>query len=303
MSQTTVAIGKSEDPKEMVATALGLAGIADVCQDKRVLIKMNLSGGPSDRRGAVVSREVTAAVVEYLKPYCRELALCDAGRQSVEHMRQLFEEKTWAAELARELDIPLINLWKSELVTVPVPQPCAHREWTVPKVLLDADVVGSLAVLKASAATRVSLCMKNMFGVLAVQEKHLLHEWINELLVDLLQILRPAFGIIDGYWGWEGGESTYSGNPIQANRVIAGKDVVAVDTVGALLMGRSPEEVRHLRIAARLGLGITDVNQISIVGTALGDARISFRDVLPRHRLVLDEERLAAGIEAALAQA
>lgn len=300
MNPTTVAIGKSEDPKDMVATALGLAGIADVCRDKRVLIKMNLSGGPSNRRGAVVSREVTAAVVEYLKPYCRELALCDAGRQSIEHVRRLFEERTWAAALARELDIPLVNLWASELATVPVPQPCARGQWTVPKALLDADVVGSLAVLKVSAVTGASLCMKNMFGVLAVERKHYLHEWINELLVDLLQVLRPAFGIIDGYWGWEGGESMIAGNPLQTNVVIAGRDVVAVDTVGALVMGLDPQAVPHLPMAAKLGLGVTDVNEVSMVGTALGDARVCFRQVPPSQRLVPNEARLAAGIEAAL---
>ncbi len=273
--KATVAITKGENPSEMTQKALELSGIGEALRGKKSIIKLNLSGGPSGKAGAVVSEAVTRAAAEYLKGFCSKVTLCDGGRPNKDAVDTLFQ-RTWAARLAQELDVELVNLWDTEMVTVAVPQPQARQEWTVPKVLLDYDAVGTLAVMKVSMAAGVTLGMKNLFGVLPIENKYFLHPQIHEVLLDLYQIIRPSFGIIDGTWGWEAGESIMGGRPIQADVVLASRDVVALDTIGTLVMGLDPRQVKNLRLAGELKLGAADPGEIEIRGASIADARRDF---------------------------
>lgn len=300
--KSKVAIAKGVNPQQMAKDALEQSGVAELCRGKQVVIKMNLSGGPSDKRGAVVSQEVTRAVVEHLRPLCRSLALCDGGRPTAAEVKQLFEQKTWAAQLAREMEIELVNLYDGEFVSVPVAHPQAWKRWDIPKAIVDAEVVGSLAVMKVSAAALVTLATKNLFGVIPMEKKYRLHEWIHEIIVDLVQAVKPAFGIIDGYYGWEGGESILGGNAVQTNLVLAGTDLVALDAVGAAVMGFEPQEIAHLQLAHRLGLGTADLSEIEILGATLAEVRRPFARPPAEQLYISNPKRREAGIEAELAR-
>ena len=203
MAKAQVAIAKNADPVEMAASVLELAGIGELCRGKEVLIKANLSGGPYEKKGAIVNEETTRGVLTYLKPFCKRLVLGDAAGFSVARTKELLEEKTFAKRLADELGIELANLWDCEHVTVKVPKPIARSEWTIPQSILDFEMVGSLSVMKVSAITTATLCLKNFYGLLAVKKMYRMHPWAHEMLVDFAQIVKPAFGIIDGFWGWE----------------------------------------------------------------------------------------------------
>lgn len=61
------------------------------------------------------------------------------------------------------------------------------------------------------------------------------------------------------------------------NLVIAGADPVAVDTVGAAVMGVSPTEVKHLVLAERKGLGTCRLEKIEIIGEQIEKVRRNFR--------------------------
>jgi len=53
---------------------------------------------------------------------------------------------------------------------------------------------------------------------------------------------------------------------MEMNLVIAGRDPVAVDTVGAAVMWIPIEDVEHLGLAGKKGLGTCQLNQVEIVG-------------------------------------
>ncbi len=61
------------------------------------------------------------------------------------------------------------------------------------------------------------------------------------------------------------------------NLVIAGTDPVAVDAVGAAVMGVQPESVKHLRLAEEKGIGTCDLRRIKIVGEPIERVRKKFR--------------------------
>jgi hypothetical protein len=58
--------------------------------------------------------------------------------------------------------------------------------------------------------------------------------------------------------------------------ILAGSDVVAVDTVGTLAMGYDPASVPYLALAAENGLGTADTGHIRVVGAPLTQVRREF---------------------------
>ena len=59
--------------------------------------------------------------------------------------------------------------------------------------------------------------------------------------------------------------------------VIAGLDPVAVDTVGAAVMGFDPLKAKHIALAAEKGLGICDLDRTRILGAQIKDVKREFR--------------------------
>jgi len=122
--------------------------------------------------------------------------------------------------------------------------------------------------------TTVTLSLKNMMGALA--SKGSMHtRSLSEKISDLASILRPSLSVVDGIIASEGHET--SGNPVEMNLLIAGTDPVAVDAVGAAVMGISPRDVKHLRLAEEKGLGTCDLEEITILGEPIEKVKRKFR--------------------------
>jgi uncharacterized protein (DUF362 family) len=68
--------------------------------------------------------------------------------------------------------------------------------------------------------------------------------------------------------------------------VIAGTDPVAVDAVGAAVMGIPPISVKHLRLAERKGLGTCHLEQITVLGESIDKVARKFSRSLSSKLLV-----------------
>lgn len=153
----------------------------------------------------------------------------------------------------------------------------------IPKIFMDADVVINVAKLKTHFITKVSLGLKNSIGVPSYQlygragDKSGLHSLgIEKAIIDLNKIRKPEFTIIDGMIGGENYGPT-ANTPVESNTVIAGKDIVAVDTVALTFMGFELETVSHVKLAAAEKLGISDLNAIEVVGGDLEAIKMAFK--------------------------
>jgi uncharacterized protein (DUF362 family) len=80
--------------------------------------------------------------------------------------------------------------------------------------------------------------------------------------------MRPAdFAVIDGLTGMANGPcSTNSADKKNMRLILASKNAVALDTIGALVMGCQPTAVDHLNLLTTDGFGTNDVANISVVG-------------------------------------
>ena len=143
-----VGVIQANRPAEMIRAVFDSIGGTDFLKDKKVFIKLNL-GGPSGQKGAIVSETVTRAVIEYLKPLCKQLKLGEQGRSSKKESEALFK-RIWCRRMEKELGVDFVNLWEDEYLPVEVPQPLVKKRWKIPKSILDSDIVISLACLKVN---------------------------------------------------------------------------------------------------------------------------------------------------------
>jgi hypothetical protein len=114
----------------------------------------------------------------------------------------------------------------------------------------------------------------------SVSYKRLLHGngfyAVNYNLATLAQRLHPDLAVIDGYEGMEGNGPTV-GTAIAHRICIAAQDWLAADRVGVELMGIDFSRIGYLNYCSLMGLGIADLNKITITGENLKDHIKSYR--------------------------
>jgi uncharacterized protein (DUF362 family) len=149
--------------------------------------------------------------------------------------------------------------------------------------VLESTCIVNVPKLKIHHMTQVTLSIKNLMGVIVGNRGAIMHTRIDTKLVDLASVVRPALNIIDGLIGAEMDET--HGRPVPVGVVIAGTDLVAVDTVGAAVMGVDPTTVRHVQFAAERGLGIGELAKIEVLGEAIPDVAKPFSQALSEEKL------------------
>ena len=130
----------------------------------------------------------------------------------------------------------------------------------------------SLPKLKTHSMTTVTLGVKNQqaFPIHEDRMHFHNHDTLHLRLARLYRMVQPDFCVIEGV------TAVFHGNApprtlldecsAHLNILIGGQDTVAVDTVGARVLGYTLEEVEHLRLTAEWGLGEGRLEQIELVG-------------------------------------
>jgi hypothetical protein len=109
-------------------------------------------------------------------------------------------------------------------------------------------------------------------------------DWLAKEIADLSNIANIQFVVVDAIMCLDLKKSVQSGgeNQIRMNTIIASADPVAADHVCARLMGMNPDDVEHITLAERTGLGTNDPNSIHIYGADLELTKKRFRKTTSR---------------------
>ncbi len=114
----------------------------------------------------------------------------------------------------------------------------------------------------------------------AKSDKSLMHgsgfRGINYNLYAMSGQLHPHLSVIDGFEGMEG-NGPNDGTPVDHRVCVAGIDWLAADRVGIELMGIDFDTVGYLNFCGQTGIGISDLNQIQIIGESLNDHRKKYK--------------------------
>ena len=266
-----VAIVKGRNPQGMTVEALEMADAQDALSENRpVLIKPNYINARHPSTGITTDSRVIEGVVGFLKQHGVEGIVIGEGSGHSDTFTAF--RNAGVDALAERWGVKLVDLNKDEFIEVHPPTPLALKRAKIAKTALESVII-SVPKLKLHRMTGVTLSIKNMMGTMT--PKGSMHRNLSKNIADLASIAKPSIAVIDGIIAGEGHET--SGNPIEMNLVIAGRDPVAVDAVGAAVMGVSPETVKHLRYAEQKGLGTCNLNQIEVVGETIERVRRKFR--------------------------
>lgn len=233
-------------------------------------------------RQQLVSDSVARATLRLLRERTSaELIAVDIGTEGIYH-HVTDGSSTSLLPVFREYDVPYIEGDQAPTAWVPVPGGGQmFTLYPLPKPALEAEAFVSVQKLKNHQFMGVTLCLKNLFALAALQPggrpriyyHHLVR--MPYVLADLGRILNPALNIIDGLVTQAGMEWGDGDHPRLCNTLIAGDQVVATDACGAYLMGHDPQadwltppfhrDRNALRVAADGGFGTADLDQINFL--------------------------------------
>jgi len=211
---------------------------------KKVFIKPNLTGCRPSCEGMGVDTGLVRAVLERLED-CPVITIGESCSKTERAFVELGYE-----ELREEYpQLRLVDMRESEQVWKPIPRPFHTREMPFAAEIFEHDYLVNIAKLKTHSLAGVTLCLKNIFGFIPTRKQKLMyHPFIRRAVLDMNQIIRSNFCLVDGVWGNEFDE--IQSTPVNCGAVVGGENILAVDQVAAALMGIDTNEMDTYRLAA-----------------------------------------------------
>lgn len=232
-----------------------------VGHDATVVLKPNLCSTVPDKwQMSNTDPAITEALCRILLERTKRIYIVESS-----HLRYTADEMFAASgyvETAKRVGAELVNLTEAPRARVRC-EPAGDIE--MPRLLLEADAVITLPVLKTHALTYFTGALKNQWGCVPQYDRILLHRWIDPMLASLHQLLRPQMALMDGIICMEGRGPT-NGKPRRLDVLLASRDAVALDATAMRLVGLDPHRARHLVIAAERALGAFEANDIEVDG-------------------------------------
>jgi len=94
-------------------------------------------------------------------------------------------------------------------------------------------------------------------------------DWSEEEIVDLSNIAGIDFVVVDAIMCLQKGKTYTGDNQLRMNTIIAGYDPVAVDNVCTRLFGINPDNIVHIFLAEKVGMGTNNPEHIEVVGASI----------------------------------
>lgn len=241
--------------QDTVNRAFQLAGPPKVKDGDTVAVKLNLCFFRPYETGATTDPRVLEAAIHYLRTLAKNLDIVLVESDATSARVDLLFRWLGFTELAQRLHVRTLNLSNDKRVKVELPSTCHLKALWMPKTLLEADHIISLAKLKTHGLTKITCSLKNHYGSIPYRGKIKWHPVISQVIADANVAVKTTFSLVDGIIAMEGLDGPVRGTPRIMNLLIAGRDPVAVDSVCAQIMGFNPGSIQHIVEAERRGVG------------------------------------------------
>ncbi|HEU4684901.1 MAG TPA: DUF362 domain-containing protein [Nitrospira sp.] len=152
--------------------------------------------------------------------------------------------------------------------------------------LLEYETLIAVNQLKLHDTATVTLALKNIamsfpaadyYGHPRARQRHRQHffEDMHSFIAAMAKRFPIDLAVTVGHPAMIG-TGPLGGHPVETGLVVASRDALAADVVGARLLGFTPQAVRHLWEAARLGVGESALDRMEFRGLTLRQAIEAF---------------------------
>ncbi|MBL7037217.1 MAG: DUF362 domain-containing protein [Pirellulaceae bacterium] len=140
-----------------------------------------------------------------------------------------------------------------------------HRSMLLSRSIVNADYRVWAPKLKNHVSSKITCALKLNIGICDSDERLVHHDYLlEEKIADLWEVGCPDLVAVDAILGGQRNELVPTPLPIGA--IIMGTNGVAVDAIGARILGLQPDDVKHLMIAHERGHGPVSLSEIEIQG-------------------------------------
>lgn len=300
-----VSLVKGADAAKSLQKAIEQIGGMEsiISPGSKVLIKPNLTAALPPETGAACDPAIVKGLAQHaLQAGASKVVIAEGIGTGVVFLKDVKGLK----EISEIKGVEIVDLNDAPTEVVKVENPLVVEQFEVPRAVLETDVLINLAKLKVHPLAVFTLGMKNLMGALpgrsfrnpAEARKHgyltpimpgggkkVFHDLVRdrgipvmqEAFVDLNSVIRSHLCVIDGLFGMEGKGSPVHGKPVKMDLMIMGTDLVAVEAVGAAVMGFDPHTFSYLNHAVEKGLGSSfRLEEIEIRGEKLTEVTRKF---------------------------
>ena len=248
-----------------------------VAEGDSVFLKPNIHAIQSYTTGGTTNPSVVAAVVKWAyERGAKEVIVGDSPFYGCSEPERCFTD-TGMGEAVEKAGAKWVTLGSHGFRIFENASRSLPSELGISEFVFNCDKMINIAAMKTHFNCLVTLGMKNLKGCMRPEDKAAFHKIdLNRAIVALNKLVRPDLTIVDGTIGMEG-MGPASGTPVNANLLMAGKDIVAVDSVASFLMGIDPEEVMTIKRGHQAGLGEMDLEKIEVVGESLDEVKMCWQ--------------------------
>ncbi len=257
--------GIAEEARRLTRAAVGaLGGMGRfVSKGNVVWVKPNIAFDRRPEQAACTNPDVVAAIVEMcFQAGAAKVLVSDNPIHVPERtfprsgIQQAAEKAGARCPFMDERRFRAMSLTGAKVLT----------KWKLYSELVEADCLINVPIAKQHSLAKAVLGMKNLMGA-AGGDRGRFHQDIANTVTDLAAFLKPRLVVLDAVRILAANGPT-GGNLSDVKRkdlVVAGVDQVAVDSVGATILGYRPADIGYLVEGQSRGLGTTDFQSLSPV--------------------------------------
>ena len=272
--KSVVALAHSKDVQANVTRVFDLlGGVTNLIRPNTTVVLKPNAGHAAPPEFAVCTHPETvrAVIREVKKAKPRRIVIAESAAVGCDTVECF--EACGITKVAQEEGVELYDIKREkDLVNVAVRgyrSNIAHVK--LPKLLLEADHLINLPILKAHASMVFSGALKNIKGVVQDQVHTTMHQHnLTMAMMDVWSVCHPDLNIMD-VMSAASGYSPHTPTPIELDCVMGSKDPVALDRIACELTGIDPDGVDYFRVADEVGLGNSKEEDIEVVGDKVAD--------------------------------
>ncbi len=259
----TMSVVKGSDRVKTVNKAIELlGGISRFVKNGEVVaIKPNVAFASPPMLGATANPELIAEVVRLCyKAGAKKVIVTDNPINAPASCFRLSGIGKAASKVGARIILPRDNLFRHTTLE----SGKLIRNWPILyEPFKGVDKLIGISPIKDHHRSGASMTMKNWYGLLGGR-RNIFHQDINTIIAELATMVKPTLVILDGTEvmmtnGPTGGSVS---DLRRANTMIAGCDMVAVDSYGAGLLDLKVTDLPYLAKAELAGVGTTDYKSL-----------------------------------------